>query len=315
MRPDACSDSGSRRPRSQELSELLGASWLALPLWQQVQPLALAAPTRQDLGTYLDRVTAPQQLVLSGPMAQGHLMTIEIRDVGLILLKPVKMSMQGVPSYYGSHEQYHTGVTNWTNNLWEESNKPTCNKPVRIHCKTGSLSVRLVFETRAKCQDFVARYKDDGIPSKLIVHFATAEPISQSASPSQLKTEKSGIVLRPCGEFWPKSSRFCSLMEMTQVPSLSLLSTSVRRSEGSSKRRGENQCSNLLLWETDRCLPLLLLICMFLVFLPTCCNRPSLKPARSMCDGRRFASPPLRRLAGRGPFSAVSHGLYTLRSL
>ena len=25
------------------------------------------------------------------------------------------------------------------------------------------MSARLVFETRAKCQDFVARYKDDGI--------------------------------------------------------------------------------------------------------------------------------------------------------
>ena len=40
---------------------------------------------------------------------------------------------------------------------------PAFNKPVRIHCKAGSVSVRLVFETRAKCQDFVARYKDDGI--------------------------------------------------------------------------------------------------------------------------------------------------------
>ena len=33
-----------------------------------------------------------------------------------------------------------------------------------IHCKTCGLSARLVFETRAECQDFVARYKDDGIP-------------------------------------------------------------------------------------------------------------------------------------------------------
>ena len=33
------------------------------------------------------------------------------------------------------------------------------------------MSARLVFETRAKCQDFVARYKDDGISVKLTVHF------------------------------------------------------------------------------------------------------------------------------------------------
>ena len=61
-------------------------------------------------------------------------------------------------------EQYHKGITKWIDNLWEESNMPAYNKPVRIHCKAGSVSVRLVFETRAKCQDFIARFKDDGIP-------------------------------------------------------------------------------------------------------------------------------------------------------
>ena len=44
---------------------------------------------------------------------------------------------------------------------------PAYNKPVRIHCKAGSVSARLVFETRAKSQDFVARYKDDGIPCEV----------------------------------------------------------------------------------------------------------------------------------------------------
>ena len=41
---------------------------------------------------------------------------------------------------------------------------PAYDKLVRIHCKAGSVSARFVFETRAKCQEFVARYKDDGIP-------------------------------------------------------------------------------------------------------------------------------------------------------
>ena len=59
-------------------------------------------------------------------------------------------------------EQYHTGITNWINNLWEDTNIPVYNKPVRINCKAGSVPARLVLETRAKCQDFVARYKDDG---------------------------------------------------------------------------------------------------------------------------------------------------------
>ena len=57
-------------------------------------------------------------------------------------------------------EQYHIGITKWINTLWERSNIPADNKPVTIHCKAGSMSVRLVFETRTKCQ-----YKDDGIPS------------------------------------------------------------------------------------------------------------------------------------------------------
>ena len=39
-----------RRLRLRVLNGLLGVLWLALPLWKQVQPLALAAPTRQDLG-------------------------------------------------------------------------------------------------------------------------------------------------------------------------------------------------------------------------------------------------------------------------
>ena len=44
-----------------------------------------------------------QQLGPSGPMANGRLMTVEIRGVNLILSQAPKMNMHGVPSYYGSH--------------------------------------------------------------------------------------------------------------------------------------------------------------------------------------------------------------------
>ena len=41
---------------------------------------------------------------------------------------------------------------------------PEYNKSVRIQCKAVSVSVRLVFETRAKIFEyFIARYKDDAI--------------------------------------------------------------------------------------------------------------------------------------------------------
>ena len=50
--------------------------------------------------TVLGHVTALQSLGLSGPMAQGQLMTIEIRGVDLILSQAPKMSMREVPSCY-----------------------------------------------------------------------------------------------------------------------------------------------------------------------------------------------------------------------
>ena len=82
-------------------------------------------------------------------------------------------------------EQYHTGVTNWINNVWEKFNVPSSTRPVRVHCKTGSLSVRLVFETRAKCQDFVARYKDDGVP------YEVDSPFCQSRTSITVRLSKS----------------------------------------------------------------------------------------------------------------------------
>ena len=58
------------------------------------------------------------------------------------------------------YEQNLKGITKWIDSLWEESDMLACNKVVRIHCKAGSVWVRLVSETRGKCQD--ARNKDDG---------------------------------------------------------------------------------------------------------------------------------------------------------
>ena len=163
-----------RRLRSQTSDKLLGVLWLVSLLWNKMQRLAPAAPTRQDLEIYSDIVTAPQPLGLSGPMAQGHLMTVEILGVDLILSSPEKEQARSAVLLRFPCEQYHKGITKWINNLWEESNMPADNKPVRIHCKAGSVSARLEFETRAKCQDFVARYKDDRIPHEINSPFCCA---------------------------------------------------------------------------------------------------------------------------------------------
>ena len=74
-------------------------------------------------------------------------------------------------------EKYHIGITNWINTLCEKANILADNRPVTIHCKAGSTSVRLVFESRAKCQDFVVRFQDNGIPMRLTVPVATPKQL------------------------------------------------------------------------------------------------------------------------------------------
>ena len=62
-----------------------------------------------------------------------------------------------------------------------------------------------------------------------------------------------------------------------------------------------NQCSSLLLLETDSFLLLLHQTCVFLVFFLKCCSGSSLKPTRQLCDCRPFAA-----WRVEAPFSAVS---------
>ena len=111
-------------------------------------------------------------------------------------------------------------------------------------------------------------------PTKLVVHFAKAEPTSLSASPSHLKTEKSENNSRLCGKFWPKSSKFSSLKEMTQVHSLSR--SQVSQCQGSQKRRGKMSVQTCSIWKRTVVSSL----------------KPAirLRIARPMCDGR--LSPP-----------------------
>ena len=76
--------------------------------------------------------------------------------------------------------------------------QPTTN-PSGFIAKKRCLPARLVFETRAECQNFFF-WLDTRMmvsPTKLTFHFATAEPISQSASPSHSKIEKIGRRFAP----------------------------------------------------------------------------------------------------------------------
>ena len=199
--------------------------------------------------------------------------------------------MHGVPSHYGSHfEQYHTGITNWVNPV---HNKPSEFIAKQVPCRPDSYS-----KHEPSVRTLWPDIKMMVSPMKLTVLSATPKQLSRFANPNHLKTRRSESNLRLCGECWPNSSKFSSLMEMTKVH-LSPLTSS--QHQGSQEMALENLCSNLpLLVEAHSCLHLLHLTCVFLVFLMVCCNGSSLKPARPMCDGRRFASPLFRRLAGRG---------------
>ena len=228
---------------------------------------------------------APQPLGLLGLMAQGP--SDDNRNTRRRLdafSSPEDEQARSAVLLRFPCEQYHQGITMWINDLWAKSNMHAHNKPVIIHCKAGSVSARLVFETRAKCQDFVARYKDDGISYSINSPSVAPIQISLSAIPNHLKTERLENNLRHCGENWLTNLKCSSLMEMAKVhSSFQHLMLAPKSSALKIQENGlENRCSNLPPLEVDTHLHLLYLICLFLVFLLKCCNGFSLKPTRPL---------------------------------
>ena len=238
-----------------------------------------------------------------GPTALGHPMTIVIQDVDLILLQALKTNMHGVPSYYDSHVSNTTlelrigSITFGKNQTFQSIRNPSDFISKQVLCRPDSYSkqepnVRTLWPDKKMMVS----------PMKLTVPSAAPKQLSRSANPNHLKTWRFQSSLRHCGVCWPNNSKFSSLMEMTKVHLSSQRSTPAPKFSALSIEETmlENLCSNSPLLEVDSCLLLLHLTCVFLVFLVKCCNRSSLKPARPMCDGRPFASPLFRRLAGRG---------------
>ena len=101
--------------------------------------------------------------------------------------------------------------------VWETANVPAFNRPIRIHCKTGSLSAKLVFETRAKCQHFAARYKDDGIPYAVESPFCKFQ-YQYHGPPVQEKLEDDLCLF---GKIWPHGYKSSFQNLMLKIPSLS----------------------------------------------------------------------------------------------
>ena len=92
--------------KSRILNKWSAALQPVLPHWKRMQQPSPVDPARQDLGKNSERAMGPQPdpqpLGLSGPMAQGHLMTIETQDEDLIRSQAPKMNNREVPFYYDS---------------------------------------------------------------------------------------------------------------------------------------------------------------------------------------------------------------------
>ena len=228
-------------------------------------------------------------------------MTAEIRGVDLILSLVPKMNRHEVPSYYGSHANNTTKGLRFGSIIFGKFNMPSYNKT----CQNSLQSMFCVGQTRIRNKSQMSRLCgaiSRRCHTKLTVPSAAPKQLLRCVNPNQWKTGRSGSNLRLCGENWPISSTFSSLMEMTKVHLSSQCLTPAHKSSALKIEDtvSENLCSNLPPLEVDKHLPLFHLICLFLVFLLKCCNGFSLKPAQPMCDGRLFASSPFSRLASRG---------------
>ena len=83
--------------------------------------------------------------------------------------------------------------------LFEESSTPAYNRLVTIRCTAGSVSIRLVSESRAKYQDSVIRYKDNGITFEIDSPFCN---IRTTITVRQSKTIEDREIGKQFAPFW-----------------------------------------------------------------------------------------------------------------
>ena len=243
----------------------IGALWLASLLWKRTQLLFPVALIQQDLGICLDGVPAPQPLGLSGPMALDHLMTIRIQDADLILLQALLMNMREVPPYYDSLANTTTKGSQSGSILSVE--KPTCLPTIgllQFIVKQVPRRSGLYLNHETNVRILLSDIKIIASPMRLTVPFATPKQLLLYANLRQVKTEKSENNLHFCGESWLTSLKFSSLIEMTKVHLSSQRSTLAYISSASKfeEMELENPCSNVLLLEAGKLLPLLHLSCL-----------------------------------------------------
>ena len=205
---------------------------------------------------------APLPMGLSGPMAQDHLMT-EIQGEDLIRSQaPEDEQSRSAVLLRFRCEQYHKGLQSGSI-IFGKNAMSAHNKLLRIHCKAGSVSVRLFFLKHKPNVKTIARYTD-GISYAINSPFCCTNTARRSTSLEDQEIGKQFAFL------WRVlADQLSSLMEMTKVHSSSQRSSSALKIEGTAF---EHLCSNLPdgTWTVFY---LLHLTSMFLVFPPEVLQR------------------------------------------
>ena len=190
-------------------------------------------------------------------------------------------------------EQCHAGMSAWIKGALGPTDLLD-----RIHCNTGTTSAQLVFETRAKRQEFVARFRDVGLPYSVdspFCNITSAILVRQSRSPEDRE------IARRFAPLWKVLSQENFFGQDTESPRI--VPSIVFRGQVLDMFDRRNGVG-----VPNSCVASFLLVCLHLLFLTTFCNKWLVKQAlrlriaRPMCDGRPFASSPFRRLASQGPF-------------
>ena len=285
--------------KSRILNKWLAALQPVLPHWKRMQPPSPVDPARQDLGKNSDTVTAPQPLGLSGPMAQGHLMTIEIQDEDSTRSQAPKMNKHGVPFHYDSHVSNTTLELRIGSTIFGKSIQQHLSEFIakQVPCRSG-----LFLKHEPNVKTLLLDIKMMVSPMQLTVH---------SAAPIQLSRERELAdqlkVLFPDGD---DEGAFIipALDARSHVLSIKNRRNGVGKPVLKLASLGSGQTFTLVAPELS--VP---------GISPKVLQRVlSLKPSRSMCDGRLFASSPFCRLACRGalvrsfPFRWVLHFVLSL---
>ena len=208
-------------------------------------------------------------------------------------------------------EQYHTGITNWINNFWENQTFQSIINPSELlqsrFC-VGQTRIRNKSQMSGLCGPIKRWWFPswNWQPLLLRQNNYLGSPIQ-----NHLKTGRSESNLRLCGECWPNSSKFSSLMEMTKVHLSSQRSTPAHK------------VSALRIWRNGVGKPVFKLapfgsgqlftlvapdLCVFLVFFLEVLQR-----VISQASTANVWWPPIRLPAGRGalfrgfPFRWVLH--------